>query len=103
MGNSQPLDGVNQWGVIAQGANTTRTSVVHNCPAAAEPLSGMFRLCQACAGSRLCQACAGSMSSTRRHSLAQQTIGTAHVHMPLATSLMMQSRCSGLDQSLICN
>jgi len=44
VGNSQPLDGVNQWGVIAQGANTTRTSVVHNCPAAAEPLSGAYRL-----------------------------------------------------------
>ena len=29
-----PLSGVDQWDVIAKGANTTRTMVIHNCPAA---------------------------------------------------------------------
>jgi len=39
-----PLDGVDQWGVIANGNRTERTSVVHNCPAKGAPLRGAFRL-----------------------------------------------------------
>ena len=34
LNGTQPLDGVDQWGVIARGDNTTRTFVVHNSPAA---------------------------------------------------------------------
>lgn len=35
-----PLDGVDQWGVIARGENTTRTSIIHNSPGADDPLTG---------------------------------------------------------------
>ena len=34
-----PLDGVDQWGVLARGENTTRTMVIHNSPGANESLS----------------------------------------------------------------
>ena len=39
-----PLGGVDQWGVIAYGNSTSRTSVVHNCPTKDAPLHGAFRL-----------------------------------------------------------
>eukprot|EP01065_Artemidia_motanka_P007369 TRINITY_DN1365_c0_g1_i1.p1 TRINITY_DN1365_c0_g1~~TRINITY_DN1365_c0_g1_i1.p1 ORF type:complete len:628 (+),score=148.49 TRINITY_DN1365_c0_g1_i1:51-1934(+) len=32
-----PLDGYNQWDVIAQGAATTRTMIIHNLPSRVEP------------------------------------------------------------------
>jgi len=42
-----PLDGVDQWGVLARGEPTTRTMVIHNSPGANESLSkcgGALRL-----------------------------------------------------------
>lgn len=38
-----PLDGHNIWPVLSQTGNTTRTSVVHNCPGAGEPANGAYR------------------------------------------------------------
>lgn len=38
-----PLDGHNVWPVLSKGANTTRNSIMINCPAAGEKVAGAYR------------------------------------------------------------